>query len=310
MKKIEKKIFIVTNSGVFHSDEIVSIALFKILYGNLNVIRTRDEGMMASADYVINVGEVYNSKEGLYDYHQFQGDHYLYGLSSAGLVWRDVREEFKNKGYELVDIESFMEAVDARGTQVKYDSSNRFEHIFDAIGAYNDIDIVGENQYTRFMELVELMEDIIIALSRGNRQAYLDTVEVLKEMGNRNVREKNIVFAKRREFAVNLGNVIVSQFFPAWRKDSKRSNKCYIMPADTEGQYKVVTDISKRHIVAARDQVFTHINGFISIIDPKKGSTHLSITMSDGELIDVSINDINKIFDDYPEYTGVDTELL
>lgn len=88
---------IVTHSGSFHADDVFSIAAFQLLLGknNITVTRTRDEEVIASADYVVDVGGVYNHGAKRYDHHQNGAPVRENGIPYAGfgLMWHHYGEE-------------------------------------------------------------------------------------------------------------------------------------------------------------------------------------------------------------------------
>lgn len=85
----EEKNLIVTHSGQFHSDELMTIALlsryvFKKPISELKIVRTRDEAVLNKANfnkeiYVLDVGRLHNPEILCFDHHQ----------SDASLVWND-----------------------------------------------------------------------------------------------------------------------------------------------------------------------------------------------------------------------------
>lgn len=63
---------IITHSGQFHADEIFACALLQILFGEIPIERTRDisvEDMDDPSVWIIDVGQTYNPKLGLFDHH-------------------------------------------------------------------------------------------------------------------------------------------------------------------------------------------------------------------------------------------------
>lgn len=91
-KQIMKKV-VATHSGIFHSDEVLAIALLQVFKPawEIEIVRTRDAEAIASADLVVDVGGIYSIDGGRFDHHQFNKEDALYGLSSAGLVWQALR---------------------------------------------------------------------------------------------------------------------------------------------------------------------------------------------------------------------------
>ncbi|NP_001155657.1 MYG1 protein-like [Acyrthosiphon pisum] len=124
-----------THSGIFHCDEAFGSYMLQLLFPDLEIIRTRDEKLLAECDIVIDVGGVYDHSKRRYDHHQRSFDHSMSTLipnakwttkfSSAGLVYlhyghdvlktiiaSDVPEDKLNTIYSKV-YESFVQEIDA-----------------------------------------------------------------------------------------------------------------------------------------------------------------------------------------------------
>lgn len=75
-----------THDGSFHADEVTACALLLVwdLIVRKQIVRTRDEGILRTCDFVCDVGGIYDPTERRFDHHQveYQGD-----FSSAGMVW-------------------------------------------------------------------------------------------------------------------------------------------------------------------------------------------------------------------------------
>jgi len=83
---------IVTHSGKFHADDAWAVAVLNVLYPDAQIVRTRDQAIIDTADFAVDVGGVYDPATGRFDHHQkgFEvarqsGVPY----ASAGLVWRE-----------------------------------------------------------------------------------------------------------------------------------------------------------------------------------------------------------------------------
>ena len=284
-----------THSAVFHPDEVVAIALMSFM-DSLEITRSRSEIVLGECEMLVDVGGEYDPLNSKYDHHQFEKDDPFYGLSSAGLVYKDLRPYFKTTG-ELEDLDAFIEAVDARDTRVEYDPSNVYEPVFNTITDLNNIDPVNhEAQATMFDVLVERVSDIIDALLNKNTVKYSTTLAVLEKAAEQEAKNKEIEFRVRSKAYTELDDVIVSKFFPTWRQVSSDTGKPFIMPGDVASQFKVMVDTNTRQIATTRDQVFTHINGFISIVAPSDSSTHMGIAFTDGSLIEVPLHVVRRVF--------------
>lgn len=86
-----------THNGLFHCDEAFGSYMLKLLFPNIEIVRTRDEERLAECDIVIDVGGVYDHSKRRYDHHQKSFNHsmstlkadakWTTKLSSAGLVY-------------------------------------------------------------------------------------------------------------------------------------------------------------------------------------------------------------------------------
>jgi len=106
-------------------------------------------------------------------------------------------------------------------------------------------------------------------------------------------KHKNEIFRNRKKAMVLVDDVLVAKYFPGWRKMSKSLNRPIIMPGDVKGQYKVMLETGKRQLVTTRDSLFTHMNGFVSICEPK-GNT-IGIATTDGKMVEVRLDEIKKV---------------
>jgi uncharacterized UPF0160 family protein len=89
---------LVTHSGGFHADELLSSVVLTRLYPDATIIRTRDPALTQAAEgrVVYDVGRGYDADAGLFDHHQdptpCRDDGRPY--SSFGLIWRHFGERY------------------------------------------------------------------------------------------------------------------------------------------------------------------------------------------------------------------------
>lgn len=84
---------VVTHNDRFHADDVCAMATLRILFGNqiTEVIRTRDEKIIESADIVFDVGSIYDPEKNRFDHHQTEGAGQRENgipYASFGLVWK------------------------------------------------------------------------------------------------------------------------------------------------------------------------------------------------------------------------------
>lgn len=118
MSIFKKKKKLVTHNSTFHADDLFATATLSILNkGNIKVIRTRDTRLIETADYVYDVGGIYDSSINYFDHHQKggageRGNGIPY--ASFGLVWKTYGEEIcgSKEVANLIE-EKLVQAIDA-----------------------------------------------------------------------------------------------------------------------------------------------------------------------------------------------------
>ncbi|MEI7513632.1 MAG: MYG1 family protein [bacterium] len=88
---------IATHDGKFHADDVCAVsALALLIDGPIEVIRTRDPELIAKADFVVDVGGVFDEGKNRFDHHQEVGaGERENGIPYAafGLVWKTYGEK-------------------------------------------------------------------------------------------------------------------------------------------------------------------------------------------------------------------------
>lgn len=110
-------IYLVTHSGGFHADELLSSVILTRLFPNAALIRTRDaEWITPAQDRIIyDVGRDYNAQLQIFDHHQrpnpLREDDQPY--SSFGLIWKHYgRDYLRAMQVPDADIEDIHERID------------------------------------------------------------------------------------------------------------------------------------------------------------------------------------------------------
>jgi uncharacterized UPF0160 family protein len=112
----------VTHKGRFHGDEVFALAVLKLVYPKLEVIRTRDEKEFKDADFLIDIGKKFDNEK-FFDHHQKDfRERRKNGLpyASAGLIWKKFFGKLTNeKVYSYLDEKIFQFIdVDDNGLKV------------------------------------------------------------------------------------------------------------------------------------------------------------------------------------------------
>lgn len=99
---------VATHDGQFHADEVFAVAILRMVYDEVDVVRTREADIYSKADMRVDVGLKNSPETDDYDHHQMggagkRGNGIPY--ASAGLVWRHF-------GMKLVDSEDAFRLID------------------------------------------------------------------------------------------------------------------------------------------------------------------------------------------------------
>jgi uncharacterized UPF0160 family protein len=104
---------LVTHNGSFHADDLFAAAVLGLYMDSkgyeYEIVRTRDMEVIKNADYVFDVGGIYDPNTNRFDHHQKgragQRENGIY-FSSFGLVWKNFGLELceqDNKIFELIN---------------------------------------------------------------------------------------------------------------------------------------------------------------------------------------------------------------
>ncbi len=90
---------IATHHGSFYADDVFGVGVLMGVFPSHTLVRTRDQALIDAADYVVDVGGIWDAEAGRFDHHQrgFDGARLArqvdgqsvpgVGYASAGLVW-------------------------------------------------------------------------------------------------------------------------------------------------------------------------------------------------------------------------------
>jgi uncharacterized UPF0160 family protein len=162
---------LITHSEDFHTDDVFATALLLELFPDAEVVRSRDEAVIATGDIVYDVGKVFDPKQGRFDHHQAQAGKRANGIvySAFGLLWQEYGMHFCDDDESVarqID-EKLVTPIDANDngqkiTQAFFEGVEPFT-IDDVIGGMNPQVWVDETEGydAQFMQAVELAGQIL-----------------------------------------------------------------------------------------------------------------------------------------------------
>ncbi len=288
-----KKIKAVTHNGVFHADDVFSAALLELLFNQkITFIRTRDEKMIAGADYAFDVGGVYDPSKKRFDHHQVGGaGKRENGIPYAafGLLWKEYGEKLSGSRAVAEKLEKKLAMpVDANDNGVDIVQS-----VFPDVSAYAVSEIVTsfrptwkedeETMDTRFSNAVAWAKAI---LAREIKKAQ-DSVEAVQfvEKAYTEAIDKRVILLDRK---YPWGDVIEKYseplfvIFPipvdkTWRvyavsKDRNTFGNRKDFPLSWAGK----KDAELSQITGVSDAVFCHNGRFLAVAKSKEGALKLA----------------------------------
>lgn len=188
---------VATHSGSFHADDVFAVAALRLAFAGerLDLVRTRDEKEIATADIVLDVGRIYDGEKH-FDHHQQGGAGARQNgipYASFGLIWNKFSGHFVSKEIsERIDRE-LVQIIDAEDN-----GFDVFESRIKGVADFNVSSVVAlmnntflepeRNQDASFMESVNIAEKIIgraIAFSKEFFDAKTEILKALAESDNK-----------------------------------------------------------------------------------------------------------------------------
>ncbi len=124
-----KKVRIVTHSSRYHTDDVFAVATLLILLEgqDVEVIRSREDEVINTGDYVVDVGNVYDESKNRFDHHQKGGAGVRENgipYASFGLVWKHFGEKLSGslEASNKID-KTIIQPIDALDNGVSFSES-------------------------------------------------------------------------------------------------------------------------------------------------------------------------------------------
>ncbi|HJN62946.1 MAG TPA: MYG1 family protein [Candidatus Paceibacterota bacterium] len=207
---------IVTHNAGFHTDDVFAVAtLMLLLNDEAEVIRTRDEEIIKTGDYVVDVGLIYDEEKNRFDHHQKGGASKRENgipYASFGLVWKKFGEELCGSGDVAIDIEkNIAQGIDALDNGFNISKSlipNVFIYnIWGVIGTYEPTwkELNNVNIDDKFLEAVDFAKRIL-KIEIKKTKDRLEAEEAIRERYN-NSEDKRLIVLGHKDM---YGRVITS----------------------------------------------------------------------------------------------------
>lgn len=208
---------IATHNHSFHADDVFGVATLLLIYPDAKVIRTRDEGLIAQADIVLDVGRIYDESKLRFDHHQEGGAGVRENgipYASFGLIWKRFGKELCVSQEEIDNIDTnLVQVVDAEDNGftlfTPVIASARLFSISSVIGCLNPVLSEKQDFDLIFMQAVEiaktiLCREIVVA------KELVETKRVFRETYKKSSDKRFVILEK--EYSRSLWGQCVEEF--------------------------------------------------------------------------------------------------
>lgn len=296
-----KKLKLITHDGSFHADDIFASATLSLMLEdagkNFEIIRTREEEIIKSGDYVYDVGGIYDPKANKFDHHQHGGAGMRENgieYSSFGLIWRQFGEEIcgdKEASDELDrKIVAPIDAVDNGMDIVASKYKNIFPYNADQVFlAYSPTwKEVGVDINKIFFEQVEKAKEILkreIKVARDDAEGRRIILESYENSKDKRIIELSISFPRylfqktlskfpEPLYAVYPGVVGKNWKVEAISKTPDTFESRKLFPESWRGFLN--NDPRLKELTGVEEALFSHRAGFLITLSSKEGAIKLA----------------------------------
>lgn len=280
---------VATHDGTFHADDVFSVAILRLTFPKIKVIRTRNPIKFNKADVRVDVGRKYNPRTGDFDHHQIEFKNRRPNkipYASAGLVWKHfgMRLAGSEEAFNYID-RRLIQPIDANDSGVKvFKSANIEPYTIDKIVKvfYPNWQEKNPDYDKEFMEMVSIAVEIL--------KREVDVSNSLK-------RAEKIM---RKAIARSNGKFIVlDPPTPPWQNTVIKTTKAKIVVYKysknswcAEAVPKIPGSFERRiffpkkwaalegkeliRVTGIKDAIFCHKNLFVALATSKMGAIELA----------------------------------
>lgn len=296
----KKKKKLVTHSGSFHADDVFACAVLNLYFKKnkikFSVTRSRDESIIRDADYVFDVGGVYDPEKNRFDHHQPGGAGMRKNkipYAAFGLVWKKFGPLLCNHNMSIVhDLDRrLVQPIDAIDNGISITEPNEcglYDYgIHGIVNAYQNTwkeSHAVEKQHQSFMQLVSFFTGII-EREIERSQHHLEMLDLIEGYYQKS-QHKEIIEVPHHVSMSALMQVldkykevmyVVSKSNINWKVVAVRKSPCTFenrksLPVEWSGKRK--TELQK--VTGVSDAIFCHNALWMAVARSRIGAWQLA----------------------------------
>lgn len=259
-----------THNGKFHADDVMATAMFRLLLGNIKVIRTRDEAVLEKLDLV------YDISLGEFDHHQLNKEIRENNIpyAACGLIWREfgprIIQQFTSQIedddilsiFDYVD-KNLVQGIDAIDNGIDLKSDIKVTSITDIIQNFNPTWDSDDSQDEAFEEAATYAAEVLKRIIKKQLSVIKARTIVNEAFQNRTIKQI-MVLEKGCPWLQQLLKI-----------DLNHEVLFVISPGDNNAEYKIQVvkktidtfEARKDILEAIRGKSSEEINSIINIDD-------------------------------------------
>lgn len=288
------KLKLITHNGSFHADDIFACATLSLILEkdnkNFEVIRTRDEEIIQSGDYVFDVGGIYDAEKNRFDHHQKGGAGKRENgieYSSFGLIWQKFGEKFcgSEKVANILD-KKLITPIDAGDNAINLfeTTTETFPYLIQTM--FSAMRPTWQETVTKdemFLRSVEIAKEVL-AREIVQARALVEAEELVMEIYNNTSDKKIIVLDDGYPIDYILSKVPEPFFAVYPRKTTedwgvvaiKNNPNTFTNRKDLPASWAGLRDAELQKVTRVPDAVFCHRGLFLAVAKSKEGAIKLA----------------------------------
>lgn len=289
---------IATHDAKFHTDDVFAVATLFIALGkgNCEVIRTRDEKVIDSCDYVLDVGMKHDADKNRFDHHQLEGAGKRENgipYASFGLVWKKFGPDICGSKEIAEDIDrTIVQSVDAADN-----GTDTLKPLFEGVYPYDVNNVVNLYRPTwredpewdkKFIECVDWAVSILNRLVKVSKDAVLAREVVIKAY-EAATDKRLIILDEQYDLGRELVMGVLSNFSEPiyallYRADAgnwqlvcmRKEHGSYESRKPLPLEWRGKTGAELVASTGVSGAIFCHRSGFMCVIEGKEGALELA----------------------------------